>query len=331
MNNELVRFHCVDIVTSNINYIFRCTMQIIKLSLFSFPRNVCVSRAVAGLCIGVLGTAVQVYLVETAHQSVRGPVTCLTDLYVSLGLLLSYGLGAVGLGWRWAALTLGLGPTLPLILSLTFFPDSPRYLAVKGRENEARKALQFLRGSSCDITQELDTILQAASSASQATPYEQLVSLRRPEVYMPFVTSCGVYILSQLAGPYTIYSYSVVIFQEAGIGLSPYIAAVVVGMTRLLGACVGVVVVEKAGRRPSMMVGGLGEALSLLALGLYFLAKDLDASSATTSLVWLPLVSLMCYTIFLGATTSPIPFLLATELLPLSCRYLTVFYLITQQ
>ncbi|XP_027223353.2 facilitated trehalose transporter Tret1 [Penaeus vannamei] len=275
------------------------------------------ARLVSGLCIGVLGTAAQVYIVEVAHETVRGSLTCITDLFVGLGLLFTYILGISGLGWRWAAFTLGLVTNVPLIIGLSLFPDSPRWLATKDRKEEARKALKFLRGSSYDVSAELEKIMKAGSSRSKTTFTQQISKLKDPVVYAPFLTGCGVFFFSQLSGPYVVYSYTVHIFQVANAGLSPYLSTVLVGVARVAGSCIGIVVVERAGRRPAMLMGGVGASLSLICLGLYFFLQRGEGASSSG---WLALVSMISFTIILGATISPIPFLLSSELLPLSFR-----------
>ncbi|XP_064102188.1 facilitated trehalose transporter Tret1-2 homolog [Macrobrachium nipponense] len=277
------------------------------------------ARMTAGVCIGVLGTGAQVYIVEISHESIRGSLTTITDLYVGIGLLLTYGLGALGLGWRWAAFIIGFTTIVPLMIGLSFFPDSPRWLAMKGRKEDARRALQFLRGHECDISNEFETIQKVCSNRTHVTTMEQMSMLKKPAVYTPFLTSCGVFTFSQFSGPYVVYSYTVYIFEVANVGFSPYLSTVIVGVARLIGSFIGIVVVEKAGRRIPLMVGGTGLSLSLMVLGTYFSLKSSDPEGAS-SLGWLPLTSMIVYTVTLGATISPIPFLLSTELQPLSFR-----------
>ncbi|XP_066949538.1 facilitated trehalose transporter Tret1-2 homolog [Macrobrachium rosenbergii] len=277
------------------------------------------ARMTAGVCIGVLGTGAQVYIVEISHESIRGSLTTITDLYVGIGLLLTYGLGALGLGWRWAAFIIGFTTIVPLMIGLSFFPDSPRWLAMKGRKEDARRALQFLRGHECDISSEFETIQKVCSNRTHVTAMEQMSMLKKPAVYTPFLTSCGVFTFSQFSGPYVVYSYTVYIFEVANVGFSPYLSTVIVGVARLIGSFIGIVVVEKAGRRIPLMVGGTGLSLSLMVLGTYFSLKSSDPEGAS-SLGWLPLTSMIVYTVTLGATISPIPFLLSTELQPLSFR-----------
>ncbi|XP_068205930.1 facilitated trehalose transporter Tret1-2 homolog [Palaemon carinicauda] len=276
-------------------------------------------RMTAGLCIGVLGTGAQVYIVEISHESIRGSLTTITDLFVGIGLLLTYGLGALGLGWRWSAFIIGFTTVVPLATGLIFFPDSPRWLAMKGRMEDARKALQFLRGKEYDVTSEFETIQKVCSNRTYVTTMEQISMLKNPAVYAPFLTSCGVFTFSQFSGPYVVYSYTVYIFEVANVGFSPYISTVVVGVARLIGSFIGIVIVEKAGRRIPLIVGGIGLSLSLMVLGTYFYLKSNNPEGAS-SLGWLPLTSMIIYTVTLGATISPIPFLLSTELQPLSFR-----------
>lgn len=279
---------------------------------------------VLGICIGVTGTAAQVYNVEIAHESVRGCLTCLTDFFVGLGLLFTYALGMTGLGWQWTAFTLGLVITLPLTLGIAMFPDSPRWLATKGRREDARKALSFLRGSNYDVASELENIMKAGNGGSKTTLGQQVRSLENPVVYMPFLTTWGLFIFTQFSGPYVMYSYTISIFQAAKVDVSAYLASVLVGVARVVGSVVGLVVVERAGRRPAMMVGGLAASLSLCCLGLYFFLQKGHGGFPFGQ--WFPLASIISYTFIVGATISPIPFLLSSELLPLSFRYVDGSY-----
>lgn len=270
-----------------------------------------------GICIGVTGTAAQIYNVEIAHESVRGSLTCLTDFFVGLGLLSTYALGMSGLGWRWTAFVLGLVVNVPLTIGIAMFPDSPRWLVTKGRQEDARRALVFLRGRSYDVSSELENILRAGNGGAKNTLGQQVRSLMNPVVYIPFLTSCGLFIFTQLSGPYVVYSYTVYIFQAAEVGVSPYLSSVLVGVARVVGSAAGLVIVERAGRRPAMIVGGIGTSLSLCCLGFYFFLQRSHGGLGQ----WLPLASMISYTLIVGATISPIPFLLSSELLPLSFRY----------
>ncbi|XP_037790788.1 facilitated trehalose transporter Tret1-2 homolog [Penaeus monodon] len=309
-------------------FILASWLTIWAASLFSLLVS---ARLVLGICIGVTGTAAQIYNVEIAHESVRGSLTCLTDFFVGLGLLFTYALGMSGLEWRWTAFTLGLVINLPLTIGIAMFPDSPRWLATRGRKEDARKALSFLRGSSYDVSAELENIMKAGNGGSKNTLGQQVRSLKTPGVYMPFLTSCGLFVFTQFSGPYVMYSYTIYIFQAAKVGVSPYLSSVLVGVARVVGSAVGLVVVERAGRRPAMMVGGIGASLSLGCLGFYFFLQN--GHGGVRFEQWLPLASMISYTLIVGATISPIPFLLSSELLPLSFRSLgsavskIVFYL----
>ena len=284
-------------------------------------KAISVFRFIAGAGIGVAGTCAQMYIIETAHPSIRGTLTGIADFLVGIGILIVLGLGVTGVGWRGAAGIIGILTCVPLFVGIYLCPDSPRWLVTKGRDERAADSLRKLRGSEYNIDEELTTIQEANAklSGNKKTMFQQFMLLKLKKVYKPFLLVCGVYTLNQLSGNYIIYSYTVVIFQAAGVGLKPIVSAVLVGLARLTGSIIGLVVVEKAGRRVSLLVGGTSGAITFSALGAWFWLLDRNPDSAK-SMGWLPLLSLLTFSIVFAASTSPIPFLLAGELLPLSFR-----------
>ncbi|CAL4103183.1 unnamed protein product, partial [Meganyctiphanes norvegica] len=213
---------------------------------------------------------------------------------------------------------LGVVTCIPVSLGLMFFPDSPRWLAAKGRTEDAKESLQFLRGKFHDVTPELEQILKAAS-ARDIGVCQKIGLLRKPSIRKPFLIVCGVFFFNQLSGNYVIYSYSTMIFQAAKTSFSPTMSSVLVGVARLLGSITGLFVVENLGRRPALFIGGIGVAVSFGSLGVFFHMQATDISSVA-QLGWLPLTCLFSFTFIFAATTSPIPFLLSGELQPLSFR-----------
>ncbi|KAJ6401144.1 hypothetical protein OIU84_016536 [Salix udensis] len=106
-----------------------------------------IGRLATGYGMGALSFVVPVFIAEIAPKNLRGTLTTVTQLMVATGVSAAFIMGTV-LRWRVLALT-GLIPCLILHAGLFLIPESPRWLAKKGREKESETTLQKLRGRGC--------------------------------------------------------------------------------------------------------------------------------------------------------------------------------------
>ncbi|KAF0295771.1 Facilitated trehalose transporter Tret1 [Amphibalanus amphitrite] len=124
---------------------------------------------ISGVCSSVVAVVTPVYVSEIAQPAVRGSLCSLTKVATSVGLLLSYSLG-VALDWRRLAMVASAGPLL-LLLGCCCVPETPSFLMFRGRDREARAALQSFSGvhafSFYGVTI-LDKVLARASAQGAA-------------------------------------------------------------------------------------------------------------------------------------------------------------------
>ncbi|XP_054989052.1 solute carrier family 2, facilitated glucose transporter member 6 isoform X4 [Sorex araneus] len=113
-------------------------------------------RALTGFAGGLTAACIPVYVSEIAPPGVRGALGATPQLMAVFGSLLLYALGLL-LPWRWLAVA-GEGPVLLMVLLLSFMPNSPRFLLTRGRAEEARRALSWLRGARADVHWEFQQI-----------------------------------------------------------------------------------------------------------------------------------------------------------------------------
>src|SRR6516165_9913377 len=135
------------------------------------------ARLVLGLAIGVAAVTAPLYIAEAAPLAIRGALVATYQLAITFGLLVSYlsGLAITGDGtWR-AMFALGAVPGLLFLVGLTFLPESPRWLVLKGYLDRARASLQRLRGVGAPIDKELDEIVHTAKAEmGQKSSYSSL-------------------------------------------------------------------------------------------------------------------------------------------------------------
>ncbi|XP_037782193.1 monosaccharide-sensing protein 1-like [Penaeus monodon] len=117
------------------------------------------SRFLLGVSGGVIEAASYSYVTELAHSRVRGQLVGTADTVRQLGVLMVYSLGSSGLSWREAALICGCVTTIPVGVGLLLLPNSPRWLATRGRVDECKESLAFFRGARYDCSSEMEAVV----------------------------------------------------------------------------------------------------------------------------------------------------------------------------
>jgi len=100
----------------------------------------------------------QVYISEISMPGIRGCLSAMLKVLGHVGVLLSYIAGTY-LNWRQSALLVAVAPSM-LFLGTLFIPETPSYLVLNGKDDEAANSLQWLRGEHVDIRHELQVIFK---------------------------------------------------------------------------------------------------------------------------------------------------------------------------
>jgi MFS transporter, SP family, xylose:H+ symportor len=221
-------------------------------------------RFVGGLAVGGASVVSPLYIAEIAPARLRGRLVALNQLNVVSGILIAFLsnyliAGAVsGDGaWRWMLGVQVLPATLFFCL-LFFIPESPRWLVKQGRVDEARTIL--LRIEEGGVERELAEI--AATVTAEVGHREAHLFQRR--YALPIFLAWTVAMLNQLSGINALMYYAPRIFQSAGAAASDaLLQSVAVGGTNLVFTVLAMFVIDRFGRRPLLLVGGIGAAISL--------------------------------------------------------------------
>ena len=222
------------------------------------PAILIISRVVLGLAIGLASTNVPVYLSEVAPPHARGWVVSLFQLAVTVGIVVAYltdyAFAGIG-GWRWM-LGLAVVPALVFGIGMFFLPETPRWLIRGGHYEVAQLVLVRIRGLS-DVNVEIEEI--KASLAQQAESGHWTDLLRR-QVRPALVVGLGLAIFQQITGINTVIYYAPRILQSAGFDSASgaILATVGVGVVNVGMTIVAMFLVDRAGRRPLLLVGIAG-------------------------------------------------------------------------
>jgi MFS transporter, SP family, galactose:H+ symporter len=274
-----------------------------------------VGRAIVGLGIGLASTTVPVYISEVSPARARGWQVSLFQLAITIGILCAYLVDyayAASAAWRWM-LALAVVPGAILGLGMLFLPESPRWLAERGRTEAAHLVLVRIRGTP-DVQAEMDDILTSLAQAPERGGWSDLLG---PGVRPALVIGVGLAIFQQVTGINTVIYYAPTIIQSAGISSAAgaILATAGIGLVNVIMTIVSMWLIDRAGRRPLLLAGIAGMIVSLGVLGLAF-----RMMAANASLAWVAVVTLMAYVAFFAISLGPIFWLLISEIYPLKIR-----------
>jgi sugar porter (SP) family MFS transporter len=277
------------------------------------PSVLIVSRVVLGLAIGLASTNVPVYLSEVAPPRARGWVVSLFQLAVTVGIVVAYltDYAFAGVeGWRWM-LGLAVAPALVFGTGMFFLPETPRWLVRRGQHEVAHRVLVRIRELP-DVNIEIEEI--KASLAQQAESGHWTDLLRR-QVRPALVVGLGLAVFQQITGINTVIYYAPRILQTAGFNSASgaILATVGVGVVNVGMTILAMFLVDRAGRRPLLLVGIAGMIITLGVLGLSF-------RHPSGQLAWIAVICLMGYVASFAISLGPIFWLLIAEIYPLKIR-----------
>ncbi|GLU11552.1 hypothetical protein SLE2022_282900 [Rubroshorea leprosula] len=287
-------------------------------------------RLLYGLGIGLAMHGAPLYIAETCPSQIRGTLISLKELFIVLGILLGYFVGnfqinAIG-GWRYMY---GFSAPIALLMGLGMWslPPSPRWLllrAVEGKgpllqyKKEATLALSKLRGRSpndeASERQIEDTLISVKSTNVEKESERNFLEIFQGPSLKAFIIAGGLVLFQQITGQPSVLYYAGAILQSAGFSAAADATrvSIIIGLFKLLMTWIAVAKVDDLGRRPLLIGGVSGIALSLFLLAAYYKFLGGFPLVAVAAL----LLYVGCYQISFG----PISWLMVSEIFPLRTR-----------
>ncbi|XVF88525.1 hypothetical protein PTKIN_Ptkin19aG0057300 [Pterospermum kingtungense] len=303
----------------------------------SFPLLL-VGRIVTGIGAGFSLMISPVYTAEISPAMKRGFLTSLPEVFIVSGILLgyivNYSLSGLpqNINWR---LMLGLAaiPAVAIGFGVTAMPESPRWLVMKGRTDEAKRVLVKISDSCQEAELRLSEITKAAAmDLGQPTTSnnsnwrgkgvwrELLLSPSRP-VRRILVAAIGINFFMQASGNDAVLYYCPEVFKDAGIHSKRELFGVTVMMGAAKACCVLISALcsDRFGRRPILLLGSIGMAVSAAVLGLG--SKFLEHSE--TKPLWVVIVCIVAvcaFVAFFSLGLGMITWVYTSEIFPLRLR-----------
>lgn len=280
-----------------------------------------VIRFLGGIAIGIASGLSPMYIAEVAPASVRGKLVSLNQLTIVVGIL-----GAqivnwllvsddtawnIERAWRWMFWAAAF-PACAFLLLALFIPESPRWLAMKGRTEKASATLTQIGGKEY-AAGEMRAFEQAEAEKQSQGGLKLLFS--KP---YRLVLTIGIIIavFQQWCGTNVIFNYAQEIFQSAGYDVdNTFINIVVTGIANLIFTFVAIYTVDRLGRRALMLIGAGGLAGIYAILGLCYYME-----MSGVLMVALVVFAIACYAMSLG----PVTWVLLSEIFPNRVRAVAV-------
>lgn len=236
------------------------------------------ARALGGLAFTSLMIA-PMYIAEIAPAKLRGKLVSINQLNIVIGLSAAYfanyfilnastsgtewasNWGVDAHTWRWM-LGVEIIPALIFFLGLFLIPDSPRWLMLKGRETEARKVMARLLPAE-EVDAEIEVMKQSYDSENRAL-WKRIQGIFGPKMRLALTVGIIVGVVQQITGINAIFFYAPTIFEQSGIGTDAAFAqAALVGVINVVFTLVAIALIDRWGRRPLLLVGLSGIAISM--------------------------------------------------------------------
>lgn len=271
------------------------------------------ARIINGVACGLANAIVPLYLSEISPKKERGLFASLYQLSFTIGILGSYLVGYIFTStenWRAMFMT-GAIPAIILLILYFFLSESPRWLLLKGREDEARAVFEKIDEKD-EIELSIADIKAGVKEESGAK-----VALKK-WMFMPLVIAIGIMIAQICTGINVIICYAPKIFQSVGFD-DPSAAmkiTILIGVVNFLMTFVAMYLTDKVGRKPLLLSGTIIMGLSMF----LFAFSSLFATQLGDYSKWLGVVAIIGFICSFAYSMGPVAWVLVSEIFPLEAK-----------
>ena len=248
------------------------------------------ARMLAGLGVGASLILAPMYIAEISPSDRRGKLVSFNQLNIVVGISVAFftnflivhlsksnaswveTLKIKEFIWRWM-LGIEFVPATIYFFLLIFIPQSPRWLVMKGRYDEALKVMKrFDDDDNAEkVINEIKENVSKESATKQKTPVKDLFL---PAMKLVLTIGIVIAVLQQITGINSVFFYAPMIFEQSGIGTdAAFIQAILVGITNVVFTIVAMVLIDKLGRKPLLIIG-----ISFITISMFLLAYGFNTA-----------------------------------------------------
>lgn len=290
-----------------------------------------VARFIGGIGIGLASGLSPMYIAEVAPTKIRGQLVSLNQMTIVLGILgaqiVNWAIAddiAAGIsnsevlaswngqmGWRWMFWAEAL-PAVVFLILVFFIPESPRWMASVGRDDNALAVLEKVGGTDYAHAEMTAVKKQLEADAREAENAGGLKELMHRRYRYVLILGVIIAFFQQWCGTNVIFNYATKIFEAAGYEIGDVLFNIVVtGIANVVFTIVALFVVDKLGRRPLMLLGAGGLACIYAILGTCYYMNV-----SGVGMIVLVVLAIGCYAMTLG----PCTWVLLSEIFPTRVR-----------
>lgn len=273
-------------------------------------------RFAGGLAVGTASMLSPMYISEISPASIRGRLVSLNQLAIVVGILVAFFsnyllAGSGDHNWRWMLAVMGV-PALLFFFALFTVPESPRWLVLKNRDQEAFDVLTLINGGR-KATVEWEDIQHSVHQVKAGTLKDVFALKYRPMLWLGIMLA----VFSQTVGINAIMYYAPLIFQKTGAGIdSALMQTILIGGINLLFTLVAIGLIDRFGRRPLLIAGTVGMTIALTIMAVAFLTDSTGG--------YLLLVSVLMYIASFAVSLGPVVWVMIAEIFPTQLRSLAM-------
>lgn len=294
------------------------------------------ARILGGIAIGVVSIVSPLYISEVAAAQYRGRLVSLYQVAVTVGFLGAYianfyllsfsqsgfesnieWINKIFISEVWRSM-LGMEsvPAIIFLITIFFIPESPRWLIVVQRENQAQKVLQNIYLTTSEAQLQIEQTKAILANEHQSS----WSMLWRPGILKAVIIGVCIAMLGQFMGVNAVLYYGPSIFEDAGLsGGDSLFYQILIGTVNMVTGVLALLIIDKIGRKKLIYYGVSGMIISLIAIGIYFLAGEKVGLSNTYLLLFF-----LVYIFFCAGSISAVIFVLLSEMYPTKIRGLAM-------
>jgi MFS transporter, SP family, xylose:H+ symportor len=278
------------------------------LPVFSFL----IYRIIGGIGIGIASLLSPVYIAEIAPANIRGKLVSWNQFAIVTGMVLIYFINyliairgnedwLINEGWRWMFFS-GIIPSGIFLLLLLIVPETPRFLMMKGKPENALSTIIRISGKENAIA------IRDEISGTLVEKNAPWLSFGFPVILIGLILA----VFQQFVGINVVLYYAGNIFRNMGASTnSSMIQTIIVGAINMIFTVIAIMTVDRFGRKPLMIIGGLIMSASMICLGLSFFMKQTGLPA---------LFFMLFYIAGFAMSWGPVTWVILSEIFPNSIR-----------
>jgi SP family xylose:H+ symportor-like MFS transporter len=278
------------------------------LDVYSFL----IYRIIGGVGIGLASLLSPMYIAEIAPAEIRGKLVSWNQFAIVSGMVIIYFVNyliarsgneqwLINEGWRWMFFS-GVIPSVLFLLLLLLIPETPRYLMMKGKDDEALAIITRISGK--------ESALRIRSEIKE-TLHEKNVPWLSYGFFIIFI-AVTLSVFQQFVGINVVLYYAGNIFRNMGASTdTSLLQTIIVGAINMLFTIIAIFTVDRFGRKPLLIIGAVIMSVSMLSLGFSFFARQTG---------FFALFCMLLYIAGFAMSWGPVTWVLLSEIFPNSIR-----------